>query len=72
MGAGLLSLLLLSAVSLAVCDEVAEVLEDDLVVVEVGDYGSGSGEAEEEEELCDTGAALSLSAFEHRLSRLTL
>ena len=43
MGAGLLSLLLLSAVSLAVCDEVAEVLEDDLVVVEVGDYGSGSG-----------------------------
>ena len=69
MGAGLLSLLLLSAVSLAVCDEVAEVLEDDLVVVEVGDYGSGSGE---EEELCDTGAALSLSAFEHRLSKLTL
>ena len=56
MGAGLLSLLLLSAVSLAVCDEVAGVLEDDLVVVEVGDYGSGSGEAEEEE-LCDTGAA---------------
>ena len=55
MGAGLLSLLLLSAVSLAVCDEVAEVLEDDLVVVEVGDYGSGSGEAEEE--LCDAGAA---------------
>ena len=54
MGAGLLSLLLLSAVSLAVCDEVAEVLEDDLVVVEVGDYGSG----EAEEELCDTGAAL--------------
>ena len=71
MGAGLLRLLLLSAVSLAVCDEVAEVLEDDLVVVEVGDYGSGSGEAEEEE-LCDTGGALALSAIDHRLSKLTL
>ena len=70
MGAGLLRLLLLSAVSLAVCDEVAEVLEDDLVVVEVGDYGSGSGEAEEE--LCDTGGALALSAIDHRLSKLTL